>query len=70
MARKQTFSERLIEFGLSATSEELDFAINTLRSFRVNRFPVKKTVPRKPRSDKGARRKSEDFDLIEDVAVI
>lgn len=56
MAKKITPIQRLVEFAMGATEEELDGALQTLKAIRDSRFPSKKAQVRKPRADKGSRR--------------
>lgn len=52
--KRQTETQRLIAFGMTATEDTLNAAIESLQAVRDSRFPKTATrAPRKPRSDKG-----------------
>lgn len=54
MAKKITPIQRLVEFAMGVTEDELSGAIETLKAIKDNRFPSKPA--RKARADKGSRR--------------
>lgn len=56
MARKISDMQRIINFGLDASAEGLQSAIEALQTIRANRYPKQTKTARKPRSDKGSRR--------------
>lgn len=46
MAKKQTFQQRLVAFAYTATDDELNAALDTLKAFKETRSPKQ----RKPRT--------------------
>lgn len=60
MAKRISETERLIGFGLNASEDILNGAIQSLTAIRNNRFPVEKKTrkPRKPREVKSEKPKA------------
>lgn len=56
MARKQTFQQKLVAFGIAASDDELSAALDTLKAFVDARGGKK---PRKQRKDAGTTRKDD-----------
>lgn len=53
MAKKKSDTQKLIAFGMAATADQLNAAIESLQAIRDSRFA---TTARKPRADKGTKR--------------
>jgi len=58
MAKKQTFQQQLVAFGITASKDELSAALDTLKAFADSRFGTARA--RKTRSDKGTSKKADD----------
>ena len=56
MAKRISDMQRIINFGLDASAEGLQSAIEALQVIKANRYPKAVKVARKQRVDKGARR--------------
>lgn len=56
MARKISDMQRIINFGLDASAESLQSAIEALQTIRANRYPKQTKTARKQRADAGKSR--------------
>lgn len=58
MAKRISDMQRIINYGLDASAEGLQSAIEALQVIKANRYPKVAKVPRKPRSDAGKSRRT------------
>jgi len=56
MAKRISDIQRIINFGLDASAEGLQSAIEALQVIKANRYPKVAKMTRRPRADKGSRR--------------